>query len=211
MIYQNEVPIQLDMEAFCKKMKIDGTSVADQNVRKSIPELIRKLGDKTKIHTVIQLGHFQTGILEVDQCRLQIACLCYISGDVGHWIEELFRQEKYLEGYLVDEIENEVLFQTADQINRQIQKKMEKEESPLTSLYCPGDGSVGMEIQKHLLSCMKQETVLEVKMNESGMLFPEKAMLWCFGADEKNLPGQMQHSCKRCKKKDCPFRKKENF
>lgn len=207
MIYREEMAFQFDLEKFCEKMKIGGMSDADQNVRKQIPELAEQLREKMNLQTIVQTGHFQTGILEVDQCRLQIICLCYIGGESNQWIEELFRQEKYTEGYLVNAMEDEILFLAADQMNKKLQDHLEEKGEPLTKLYCPGEGEVEIEIQHTLLSCLEQETEFEVSINESGMLIPEKAMLWCFGADEKNQPGQGCHSCKMCQKLECPFRK----
>ena len=146
-------------------------------------------------------------IPEVDSCSHQIVCLCSCSSRITQAIGHLLDQGDYLEGYLLNDLANEIMFNGSDQMNRQIAADLAAVDSRLTRRYSPGEGEMDLPYQGLLLQCFREDHRLDfVKLTDSFMLTPEKSMLYLYGADQRNPGVSVEHDCSICPNKTCFFR-----
>lgn len=202
--------IKIDEEQLYGRLHIDGDSPADRLARKLLPELKQMAEENMNLQMCYLTGKkaFETGIARADACEEQIICLVYGQGNPEKILEEMYRQEKYLEAWLFDALLNLYVFQGAEQLTAKIESLYEQKGFFLTECLTPGDGEIPLKRQKNLLFLMKKEENLPVEINDGYMLKPEKSLLFAFGA-KKNMERQKNiHHCQQCHRKDCLFRMK---
>lgn len=208
MVFWVDTQFDLDEERLCKRIRIDGDSFSDISARNMIPELKEIAKQHADIRTVYLVGNkeFKTEIEEIDSCEKQIICLCYASDKIINIISDMMEKGDYLESYILNDLTNDVLFNASNQMNEIIFDNMKKEGLFLTEKYSPGERGISLEKQTTFLNLFLNETDLDVQVNESHMLIPEKAMMYGFGADKCNPERSVKHDCKNCENINCFFR-----
>ena len=147
------------------------------------------------------------GMPKVDRCKYRITCLSTCSEAITKAIAKLLEQGDFLEGYILNDLANEMLFNASNQMNRQISAAMEEKGCHLTRRFSPGEQELGLEYQSVLLSAFHDvPAVSHVHLTESYMLYPEKSMLYLFGADHSNPEISVEHDCGKCPNTSCFFR-----
>lgn len=197
---------QLNIPRLCKRLHIDGDGPVDIASREMLPGLEALAKENMGLSLWYREGHFVTGIPEVDDCEMQIVCLVSSSRKLEELLGQMAQRGDYLEGYLLNDLSNELLFQASNQLNRHLSEKYEAEGRFLTEKIFPGQGGVPLNRQDTLLRIMKEKEALPVEINDSFMLLPEKSMLYAFGADAKNEKRPWEHDCSWCDRVDCMFR-----
>lgn len=203
---------ELDVERLCRRLRIDGDGFSDRQSRDMIPALRKIAEENMEMRVWYREGakEFKTGIPQVDSCEKQVVCLMYASRKIGHIMEEMTENGDYLECYILNDLSNDLLFNASNQLNKFLTETYEKQEKCLTQKFFPGEGEVPLETQKTLLDIMKEKNNLEVEINDSFMLTPEKSMLYAFGADSANEKRSWEHDCSLCNRTECMFRDKKD-
>lgn len=148
--------------------------------------------------------HFD--IKELDDCQKIVLCFTSCNNKILDEIDALMEQEDYLEGYILNDIANEVLFNASRQMNLQIYNEIKSMGFNLTTQYSPGENNMCMEYQKDLLDALKEEIEIDAYLTDSYMINPEKSMLYVYGADKNIDDISIEHDCSKCSNKDCFFR-----
>lgn len=192
-----------------RQLHVEGDSFADRNARKLIAQLKNTVMEEMELQAGYVEGapELKTGIPELDQCEKKIICLVYASEKVTKLLSEMMRKEELLEAYLFDAITTTMLFQAEDQLDKYVANTFRKQGLCFIQKYFPGESGIPLQLQKLFLSVIKQGENLAVQVNKSGMLIPEKAMLYAVGLDRKGSGRSWKHSCNQCSRKDCIFRK----
>ena len=84
------------------------------------------------------------GAEDVDNARLQVACISSCSEEILDVIMDMMDRGDYLEGYILNDLSNEVLFNASNQMNREIAAKVAARGCRLSRRYSPGEGGVDL-------------------------------------------------------------------
>ncbi|MDO4554190.1 MAG: hypothetical protein Q4B70_03480 [Lachnospiraceae bacterium] len=208
MIYFEHPKFELNMDKLCRRLRIDKDNESNESIRKQLPAL-RKIAEENTELKILYLegdGYFKTGIEDVDRCEKQLVCLCYTTEKILDLINGMMADGDFFEAYIINDMANEALFNASNRMNEHIFQKMKEEGRNLTEKYSPGEDGIPLEYQKDYLDLLLAETDLEVTINKSYMLIPEKTMMYTYGADTTNPEISVAHDCRKCSKTDCYFR-----
>ena len=209
MIQYVNVDVQYDQNRIFRRLKIKPETHVYEYATKVFPKLIQIVDENLDmVHCYAVLHHSPpVNIPEVDSCSHQVVCLSACLDQITQAIGNLLEKGDYLEGYLLNDLTNEILFNGSDQMNRQIAADLAKMDCRLTQRFSPGEGEMDLHYQASLLQCFREDQRLDfVKLTDSFMLAPEKSMLYIFGADRRNPGVSVEHDCSICPNKTCFFR-----
>jgi len=209
MIKYANVDVQYDQNRIFRRLKIEPGTHVYEYATEVFPKLTRTVEEKLDMVNCYTVLHHAppVNIPEVDCCSHQIVCLSSCSDQITQAIGNLLEQGDYLEGYLLNDLVNEILFNGSDQMNRQIAAELAEGDCKLTRRFSPGEGEMDLPYQAPLLQCFREDQRLDfVKLTDSFMLSPEKSMLYIYGADRRNPGVSVEHDCSICPNKTCFFR-----
>ncbi len=95
----------------------------------------------------------------------------------------------FLEGYILNDLANEVLFNASNAMNRRLYNEFKAQGYHLSTRLTPGENHLSMEYQAQFLSLLTQGEPFPATLTEHYMLQPEKAMLYAYGAGTGLLTG----------------------
>ncbi len=209
MIHYVDVAVQYDRERIFRRLHIaPGTSVCEYAAEAfpALEDLVRRHLEMVHCYTVLE-HRDRTGISEVDRGKYVVVCLSSCAQGIVEEITQLLDRGDYLEGYILNDMVNEIFFNASDQMNRVIAAHLRGIGCNLTRRFSPGEGEFALEYQTDLLECFRGESALrDIHLTESYMLYPEKSMLYLFGADPGNPALSVEHDCRICPNLTCFFR-----
>jgi len=197
-----------DKNAVCQRLQITGDSLAASHSRELCPQLLtlaETLCQLTCLYT-LQPRNLSLGIPGLDQCSHLVFCFVSVGPRLGEAVGDFFQKKDYLEGFLLDHLGNEILFNASNQMNEIIAQRLYAQGMIHTSRYSPGEGNLGMEYQAVILEALQRLGEIPVQLNDHYMLSPEKSILYLIGAGEDICGGSIRHDCRRCDRLDCYFR-----
>ncbi len=192
-----------------------GTSGYDEAVR-LLPELDRVLARELKprgCYALCPRGMVHTGLPELDGSPYQMVGLVTGAPEISAAVSRRMERGELLAGYLLDAASTDVLFQAAEQVYCQMGAAPELLADGLVPArrYFPGDGELPLSMLEHLLACLRGAPEAEgVTLTDERMLRPEKSVLYLCGTRRAaSGPAPDGHSCTRCSRLDCPYRRAE--
>lgn len=212
MVYFADITPHYDRSRIFRRLHIQPDTTAYRYAGAAFPALERTARQQlcmTHCYAVEE-GAPPMGLPEVDRCRYRITCLSTCSESITKAISQLIDQGDFLEGYLLNDLVNEMLFDGSEQMNRQIAAAMKESNCHLTRRFSPGEQELDLEYQSVLLDAFRGiPSLSHVRLTESYMLYPEKSMLYLFGADFSNPEISVEHDCSKCPNTSCFFRSTE--
>ena len=207
MIKEKEILFQMNQKRFLKRIHIDSEKKQDEELRERVLWLEEQMRSQT-IQMVYRKGEgdFSLGIREMDDCPVQIVCLVSIGEKLNQKIDGFFAEEKYLEAYLLDQMASDALFFASEKLNEMLCRDMKSEGWYLVQKAEAGEGDIPLERQKDFLDIIRAECDIGVRVNDAGVLLPEKTMVYAFSADKEGKELCLNHDCRQCSRKDCGFR-----
>ena len=147
---------------------------------------------------------------EMDSCDLLAVCLAWCTDRIVNKVSAMMDEGEYLEGYILNDLANEILFNASDDMNCQLYEELRQQGYRLTSRFTPGENHLALEHQRTFLAILKEKKPdLPVTLTEHYMLQPEKAMLYAYGGG-KHLPERsITHDCANCSNINCFYRSKK--
>ena len=147
---------------------------------------------------------------EMDSCDLLAVCLAGCTDRIVNKVSAMMDEGEYLEGYILNDLANEILFNASDDMNCQLYEELRQQGYRLTSRFTPGENHLALEHQRTFLAILKEKKPdLPVTLTEHYMLQPEKAMLYAYGGG-KHLPERsITHDCANCSNINCFYRSKK--
>jgi len=91
-------------------------------------------------------------------------------------------------------------------MNKGIREKAAKYGYKLSGRYAPGDGTIDLNVQQTLLNILKDETQINVYLNEAQILIPERSLLYMFGLKQGIDDFKCYNSCGDCANINCQYR-----
>ena len=209
MIEFANVTVQYSRSRIYRRLHIEPDTPVFEYAESAFPALVKLMEENLRMQNCYSIFPRQLciGVEDVDNAKMQVACLSSCSGAIMDAITGLLDRGDYLEGYILNDLSNEVLFNASNQMNREIAAKLSRQGCRLSRRYSPGEGGVELHCQLPLLDCFRDEPRLShVTLTESFMLEPEKSMLYIFGADPAYPERSVEHDCSQCPNTSCFFR-----
>ena len=207
MIHFFNPEIDYNQERVYDRLQIRENTRAYAYVEKIFPdilELTRRNMDLFLCYRVLS-PTFSFDIPMLDRCEKWIVCLVSCSDRIFSIIQEKMDNDEFLEGYLINDLSNEILFNASLEMNRQISDLMKCESLSLTHRFSPGEPPFDLVNQKKLLGLLQEKIDVPITLNSHYMLRPEKSMLYIFGADKGIKQGSIEHNCATCSMRNCNY------
>ncbi len=132
------------------------------------------------------------------------------SATVGEAIElrshELFKENQYTTGLLLDAAATTAVEEVADQVNELLNTKAAKQGFKTTWRFSPGYGDWPIEIQPELAAIIKASDI-GVTVTDSYTLFPRKSVTAIIGLSPQENTALPPQGCPSCAKLDCESRR----
>ncbi len=129
----------------------------------------------------------------------------YTLGDkIDACINNKFSSGDYTDALILDSMANLCLFRMSDMINQKIHSDFKAKELNISEKYIPLE-NMDMKYQKFIT----KEIPLGISASEFGMLTPLKsASFVVFAGEDIEDEFNLEHSCSKCRLKDCLYREK---
>lgn len=179
-----------DKERVYERLHVEPGSAAWEYNEEIFPDVMKEIMDRLCIHGcfLVPERRLVTGVEEIDQAEKQVICMIAIEQNVMDRMDEYLADYDFPEAYLLDQMVNEILFNAGDDLSRAAEAAMRAEGLGTTQRYIPGDEPLPLDAQIQMLDCLKQVPEASVlSVSERGVLRPEKAALYLFGADAAYL------------------------
>lgn len=125
-------------------------------------------------------------------------------------VDDLMARSDFLEGYILNDLANEVLFNASNAMNRRLYNEFKAQGYHLSTRLTPGENHLSMEYQAQFLSLLTQGEPFPATLTEHYMLQPEKAMLYAYGAGTGLPDRSIDHDCSKCPNLSCYMRRDTN-
>lgn len=197
-----------DKEKIFRQLHLKESENVTNYTHQVFPSLIQLAMHHLEITTCysVQHNHFRGILPGVEDCQYVVLCCCSCSQKIDDLIERMLKEEEFLDGFLLNHISNEILFNASNQMNTQLEYTLLEKDIHLTRKQSPGSCGIDLEAQAILLNALKQETDLDITLTSNFMLAPEKSMLYYYGADSTIETHSTKHDCNSCDSTDCPYR-----
>ena len=209
MIEFANVTVQYSRSRIYRRLHIEPDTPVFDYAEGAFPSLVEAMEEHLHMENCYSIfpRSLSIGVEDVDDAQLQVACISSCSEEILDVIMDMMDRGDYLEGYILNDLSNEVLFNASNQMNREIAAKVAARGCRLSRRYSPGEGGVELGCQRPLLDAFRGEPRLaHVRLTESFMLEPEKSMLYVFGADPSFPERSVEHDCSQCPNTTCFFR-----
>ena len=148
---------------------------------------------------------FSFGLEDLDDCEDLVLCFGTLGAGVREAVDAAFARKEYTAGYLLDRLADEWLFQGAGAVDRRVWAGLQKEGYGATRKHAPGDPDLSLLWQKPLFSALQAEGEIPGRVNEHSVLWPDKSLLYLFGADRRLKGMDRRHPCMLCQKAACTY------
>lgn len=209
MLVKFKPEIIIDKDLIFKRMRIDSNSPTYKSISETFNKQVKIIENIVEFESVylIKENNSTFNIKNIDECEKIAYCFTSIGKEIVNKINEYFFNNDYLEGYLLNELADELVMSSSRQMYQSIKKLVKKDDYNLTKRYSPGECGLDIKFQATVMNELKSETKINAHLTESYMIVPEKSTLFIYGID-KNIPESViDHDCSQCTREDCPYKK----
>ncbi|MDP3388185.1 MAG: hypothetical protein Q8S24_13180 [Eubacteriales bacterium] len=169
--------------------------------------LIEKLVDYQAVFAVEDncFGFEQPPLSDCDKI---VFCYVTIGDKVCLEVSRMFENGQLLEGYLLNEMTNEVVMDATNQLYRQIKSLLKPIGLNLSKRFSPGECTLDMTYQSLIMDELKKSFEIRGTLTSAYMIDPEKSTLYVYGADPKQPDSDVDFDCSSCPSENCPYRRK---
>ena len=147
---------------------------------------------------------------ELSSCDMLAVCYCGATQKIVDCVDDLMAKSDFLEGYILNDLANEVLFNASNAMNHRLYNEFKAQGYHLSTRLTPGENHLSMEYQAQFLSLLTQGEPFPATLTEHYMLQPEKAMLYAYGAGTGLPDRSIDHDCSKCPNLSCYMRRDTN-
>lgn len=201
--------IKLDKKKIYTRIKVREDSPMYDTIDKLYEKYVKNIKDRIEFQVIytVKPNEFSFDISDVDKCEKVVFCYATIGHPVNDDVIKLFDDKNYLEGYLLNEIANDIVMEATNQLYSYLKGKMKEMGYFLTKRFSPGECTFEMEYQKPIMEELKKDFDVNGELTDSFMINPEKSTLYIYGAD-KDIPElEVDFDCSTCQSHNCPFRR----
>ncbi|MDD4779631.1 MAG: hypothetical protein PHT02_03335 [Tissierellia bacterium] len=218
MVNKFDIDIKINKEILFEKLKFIKNTESYKNADEIFGELSQIIIDNMKLTCLYSVVDDinDLPLFKIIDCKINKIVICFLSSNdiISHIINDFINEGSYLKGYLLNEIATYVIFNTSNEMNKEIKRKLLALGYALTKRYAPGDGGVELKYQQVILDTLKKDVNIDVHLTENYMIVPEKSMTYFFGAlkikdncdNYLNENNYNNKSCRDCTKLNCQYR-----
>lgn len=209
MLIRLKPKIIINKDEILKRMKVNNNSPTYKSIYEVFNKLLKIIEDIVKFESVYLIKKNKNifNIKNIDKCEKIAYCFTSIGNEIVDVINNYFKNNEYLEGYLLNAIADEIVMSSSRQIYQDIKKLVKRDDYYLTKRYSPGECNLDIKFQTNIMKEINEETKIDAYLTESYMIVPEKSTFFMYGID-KNIPETViDHDCSQCTRKNCPYRK----
>ena len=120
--------IKLDKKKIYTRIKVREDSPMYDTINELYESYVEDIADKIEFQVIytVKANEFNFDIPEVDNCEKVIFCYATIGHPVNDYVIKLFDDKNYLEGYLLNEVANDIVMEATNQLYTYLKKKMKK-------------------------------------------------------------------------------------
>ena len=89
---------------------------------------------------------------ELSSCDMLAVCYCGATQKIVDCVDDLMARSDFLEGYILNDLANEVLFNASNAMNRRLYNEFKAQGYHLSTRLTPGENHLSMEYQAQFLS-----------------------------------------------------------
>lgn len=197
-----------DLETVSQRLKITGDSLEAVHCRELLPSLMAQASLLSQPSCLYCISPYEQAIpLEaLASCSHLVCCFVGLGPGLNKAIDTYFQQGDYLEGFLLDHLGNEILFNASNDMNALIAQRLYNLGMKHTCRFSPGEGEMGLKYQTFIMEALQKVGTVPAKLNDHFMLIPEKSILYVIGAGTEIANGSLKHDCDLCDRLTCYFR-----
>lgn len=144
---------------------------------------------------------------EIKSLSSIVYCFLTLGDKISEEIERYFKEDKYIEGMILDTIADYILFDLSNQLYEMICEEAKNKGLGLTNRFSPGSEGFPIEKQKYIIDEFSEFKDLKIEITEGFMLKPLKSLTFVMGADKCLNIKRNENECLKCTSINCPFRK----
>ena len=110
---------------------------------------------------------------ELSSCDMLAVCYCGATQKIVDCVDDLMARSDFLEGYILNDLANEVLFNASNAMNRRLYNEFKAQGYHLSTRLTPGENHLSMEYQAQFLSLLTQGEPFPATLTEHYMLQPD--------------------------------------
>lgn len=201
---------EYDKERIFTRLKLRESENTSAYAEEIFPKLEAMLGEQLELllaYTVTDNDLTTIASPELSSCDLLAVCYCGATQRIVDCVEELMANGDFLEGYILNDLSNEVLFNASNAMNRQLYQELKARGYHLGTRLTPGENHLSMELQAQFLALLTQGEPFPATLTDHYMLKPEKAMLYAYGAGTAIPDHSIDHDCSKCPNISCYMRR----
>lgn len=225
-----DIDIEINKEAIFKNLKFIENTESYKNADEVFDELAQLIIENINLISLYSVVDNRSEFpLGKDMNKeMQKIVLCFLSSNdkISSMVNDFINEGFYLKGYLLNEMATYVIFNSSNEMNKVIKKKLLELGYILTKRYAPGDDGLGLKYQQIILDTLKKHVYIDAYLTENYMIVPEKSMMYFFGAKKAdtnyncnlhkiqlikdsdfNILNNSEESCIDCNKLNCQYRK----
>jgi hypothetical protein len=202
--------LQINKPLVFERMRVNESSRIYKKVNAlydGLIPLIEKLVDYQAVFTV-EDNCFGFEHPPLSDCDKIVFCYVTIGDKVCLEVSRMFENGQLLEGYLLNEMTNEVVMDATNQLYRHIKSLLKPIGLNLSKRFSPGECSLDMSYQLLIMDELKKSFDIRGTLTSAYMIDPEKSTLYVYGADPKLLDSDVDFDCLSCPSENCPYRRK---
>ena len=223
-----DIDVEINKEKILRNLKFIENTEGYKNAGEIFDELALLIRENMNLISMYSIadnrGEFPLGKDMSEEIQKIVLCFLSSNNNINSMVNDFINEGAYLKGYLLNEMAAHVIFNSSNEMNKVIKKKLLDLGYILTKKYAPGDAGLELRYQKIILDTFKKYVHIDAYLTENYMLVPEKSMMYFFGAKKVgancdlcklqliednylNFHNGSDESCIDCNKLNCQYRK----
>lgn len=201
--------LQINKSLVFERMRVNQSSKIYKKVNELYERLIPVIEELVDYQAVFALedNHFGFYQHPLSDCDKIVFCFVTIGEGVCHEVNRMFEDGQLLEGYLLNEMTNEVVMDATNQLYRHIKSLLKPIGLNLSKRLSPGECTLDMTYQALIMEELKKSFDIKGTLTSAYMIDPEKSTLYLYGADSNQPDSDVDFDCGTCTSHNCPYRR----
>lgn len=200
---------RVDKAMVFKRMRLKETSRVYEKMDCVFGRLLPKLESLIDYQALflVKDNQFKLDQSQLDICEKMVFCYATIGPRVSDEITHLFDEKEMVDGYVMNEMANDLIMDLTNQLYSHIKATLKKDGYHLTKRFSPGECDLDLSLQAFIMDHLKEHFEIKGKLMNSYMINPEKSSLFMYGADTKIAELEKDFDCSECLSHNCPYQR----